>query len=411
MTETTTKGDITMKLYQNLEATEENIKDTYESDLLSRKDSVIQFAEFLKSPYCPTSIAVNGEWGSGKTFFVKQTAYHLSTLEDASDKCLTVYYDAWENDNECDPIISIVDCIARVAGEEDGKHIGELVFEIAEATLDNPLLRGIKVLRERQKEKDAESDFGYNKTAPTNAQIKNKLKALFDEIINEHGERLILFVDELDRCKPDFAVRVLERLKHYFTIDDRVKIVFSVNINQLEHTIKHFYGDDFDSHRYLDRFFDMVLPIPEAETTLYIARYMNRNVMSDDFSSGVGVCSIIKYFGIQIRDIKVFMSELDSGYDTVKKESLMNSQLNKYKTFMNYIYPIILAAKFKDKEKYHSLITGKGKDIINNFFKYDQRTTDFINVITNSYIRFFDAEWDNQYSTKIIRYIEKPLGI
>lgn len=155
----------------------------------------------------------------------------------------------------------------------------------------------------------------------------------------------------------------------------------------------------------------MVLPIPEAETTLYIARYMNRNVMSDDFSSGVGVCSIIKYFGIQIRDIKVFMSELDSGYDTVKKESLMNSQLNKYKTFMNYIYPIILAAKFKDKEKYHSLITGKGKDIINNFFKYDQRTTDFINVITNSYIRFFDAEWDNQYSTKIIRYIEKPLGI
>ena len=400
-----------MKLYQNLEATEKNIRDTYESDLLSRKDSVIQFAEFLKSPYCPTSIAVNGEWGSGKTFFVKQTAYQLSTLEDASDKCLTVYYDAWENDNECDPIISIVDCIARVAGEEDGKHIGELVFEIAEATLDNPLFRGIKAFRDWQKENEAESDFGYNKTAPTNAQIKNKLKSLFDEIINEHGKRLILFVDELDRCKPDFAVRVLERLKHYFTIDDRVKIVFSVNINQLEHTIKHFYGDDFDSHRYLDRFFDMVLPIPEAETTLYIARYMNRNVMSDDFSSGVGVCSIIKYFGIQIRDIKVFMSELDSGYDTVKKESLMNSQLNKYKTFMNYIYPIILAAKFKDKEKYHSLITGKGKDIINNFFKYDQRTTDFINVITNSYIRFFDAEWDNQYSTKIIRYIEKPLGI
>lgn len=400
-----------MKLYQNLEATEENIRDTYESDLLSRKDSVIQFAEFLKSPYCPTSIAVNGEWGSGKTFFVKQTAYQLSTLEDASDKCLTVYYDAWENDNECDPIISIVDCIARVAGEEDGKHIGELVFGIAEATLDNPLFRGIKAFRDWQKENEAESDFGYSKIAPTNTQIKNKLKALFDEIINEHGKRLILFVDELDRCKPDFAVRVLERLKHYFTIDDRVKIVFSVNINQLEHTIKHFYGDDFDSHRYLDRFFDMVLPIPEAETTLYIARYMNRNVMSDDFSSGVGVCSIIKYFGIQIRDIKVFMSELDSGYDTVKKESLMNSQLNKYKTFMNYIYPIILAAKFKDKEKYHSLITGKGKDIINNFFKYDQRTTDFINVITNSYIRFFDAEWDNQYSTKIIRYIEKPLGI
>lgn len=281
-----------MKLYQNLEATEDNIRDTYESDLLSRKDSVIQFAEFLKSPYCPTSIAVNGEWGSGKTFFVKQTAYHLSTLEDASDKCLTVYYDAWENDNECDPIISIVDCIARVAGEEDEKHIGELVFEIAEATLDNPLFRGIKVLRDWQKENEAESDFGYSKIAPTNTQIKNKLKALFDEIINKHGERLILFVDELDRCKPDFAVRVLERLKHYFTIDDRVKIVFSVNINQLEHTIRHFYGDDFDSHRYLDRFFDMVLPIPEAETLAYINKNIEKSIPLDANL----ISSIIKYF-------------------------------------------------------------------------------------------------------------------
>nr|DAW39297.1 MAG TPA: KAP family P-loop domain [Caudoviricetes sp.] len=400
-----------MKLYQNLEATEDNIRDTYESDLLSRKDSVIQFAEFLKSPYCPTSIAVNGEWGSGKTFFVKQTAYHLSTLEDASDKCLTVYYDAWENDNECDPIISIVDCIARVAGEEDENYISRLALDFLKTAVDTPLLRGVKTIIDRYEEKDAESDFGYSKTKPTNAQIKNKLKALFDEIINEHGERLILFVDELDRCNPDFAVKVLERLKHYFTIDNRVKIVFSVNINQLEHTIKHFYGDDFDSHRYLDRFFDIVLPIPEAETTLYIARYMKRNVMSDDFSSGVGVCSIIKYFEIQIRDIKIFMSELDSGYDTVKKESLLNSQLNKYQNFMNYIYPIILAAKFKDKEKYKLLIQGKGEDIIKNFYKYDQKTPDAINMIIDIYIRFFDAEWDNQYSTKIIKYIEKPFGI
>ena len=400
-----------MKLYQNLEATEDNIRDTYESDLLSRKDSVIQFAEFLKSPYCPTSIAVNGEWGSGKTFFVKQTAYHLSTLEDASDKCLTVYYDAWENDNECDPIISIVDCIARVAGEEDENYISRLALDFLKTAVDTPLLRGVKTIIDRYEEKDAESDFGYSKTKPTNAQIKNKLKALFDEIINEHGERLILFVDELDRCNPDFAVKVLERLKHYFTIDNRVKIVFSVNINQLEHTIKHFYGDDFDSHRYLDRFFDIVLPIPEAETTLYIARYMKRNVMSDDFSSGVGVCSIIKYFEIQIRDIKIFMSELDSGYDTVKKESLLNSQLNKYQNFMNYIYPIILAAKFKDKEKYKLLIQGKGEDIIKNFYKYDQKAPDAINMIIDIYIRFFDAEWDNQYSTKIIKYIEKPFGI
>ena len=353
-----------MKLYQNLEATEDNIRDTYESDLLSRKDSVIQFAEFLKSPYCPTSIAVNGEWGSGKTFFVKQTAYQLSTLEDASDKCLTVYYDAWENDNECDPIISIVDCIARVAGEEDGKHIGELVFGIAEATLDNPLFRGIKAFRDWQKENEAESDFGYNKTAPTNTQIKNKLKALFDEIINEHGERLILFVDELDRCKPDFAVRVLERLKHYFTIDDRVKIVFSVNINQLEHTIRHFYGDDFDSHRYLDRFFDMKINIPKADLEKFCS-YVDQNMHSTEYGSFFYyLVDMIEYFKMSLREINKYLSIMNDMFETNHLGAPTIISERTKQCILYILAPIICASEITSPNVYQRLINGSGSDII-----------------------------------------------
>lgn len=91
-----------MKLYSNLEATEENIAKTYEEDLLCRKESVDNFAKYLRSEFCPPSVAINGEWGSGKTFFVKQTA-HLLELEKFNDnnpqKILTIYYDAWENDN------------------------------------------------------------------------------------------------------------------------------------------------------------------------------------------------------------------------------------------------------------------------------------------------------------------------
>ena len=105
-----------MILYNNMEPTEENIKKAYTEDLLGRKDDVDKFAAFLKEEYCPVSVAVDGEWGSGKTFFVKQVAYRLD--EDPLDdpkKCLTVYYDAWENDNDCDAILSIVDCIARAA--------------------------------------------------------------------------------------------------------------------------------------------------------------------------------------------------------------------------------------------------------------------------------------------------------
>ena len=86
-------------------------------------------------------------------------------------------------------------------------------------------------------------------------------------------------MDELDRCRPSYAVRLLERIEHYF-INDRITFVFSVNLEQLQHTIKNFYGNDFDACRYLDRFFDLRLSLPPINTTKYY-NYLNlsNNIM------------------------------------------------------------------------------------------------------------------------------------
>lgn len=64
---------------------------------------------------------------------------------------------------------------------------------------------------------------------------------------------MIIFIDELDRCKPSFAVHLLEQIKHYL-YDERIIFVLSVNQEELQYTIKHFYGNEFDASRYLDRF-------------------------------------------------------------------------------------------------------------------------------------------------------------
>lgn len=64
----------------------------------------------------------------------------------------------------------------------------------------------------------------------------------------------MIFVDELDRCKPSFAVQLLERIKHYFG-HEKITFVFSVNVSELQYTIKKFYGADFNGTRYLDNFF------------------------------------------------------------------------------------------------------------------------------------------------------------
>lgn len=60
--------------------------------------------------------------------------------------------------------------------------------------------------------------------------------------------RIIIFIDELDRCKPSYAVRLLEQIKHYMC-DERITFILAVNTAQLQHTIRHFYGSEFDACR------------------------------------------------------------------------------------------------------------------------------------------------------------------
>ena len=95
----------------------------------------------------------------------------------------------------------------------------------------------------------------------THQHVHERVEEFITNVIKERGNRLVIFIDELDRCRPDYAVNLLERIKHYFS-NENVTYVFSVNIDELQHTIKRFYGDGFNSTEYLDRFFDLTIDIP-----------------------------------------------------------------------------------------------------------------------------------------------------
>lgn len=93
--------------------------------------------------------------------------------------------------------------------------------------------------------------------------IHAQIEELLASLLAERGNRLVIFIDELDRCKPTFAIQLLERIKHYFS-NDQITFVFSVNTTELQHTIKQYYGTDFNATRYLDRFFDFRIDLPPA---------------------------------------------------------------------------------------------------------------------------------------------------
>lgn len=87
----------------------------------------------------------------------------------------------------------------------------------------------------------------------TEEEIRERVKGIFNDIIVERAQKLIIFIDELDRCRPSFAIEMLERIKHYFD-DERVIFVVSLNKEQLIHTITSYYGSGFDATRYLNKF-------------------------------------------------------------------------------------------------------------------------------------------------------------
>ncbi|WP_444883886.1 KAP family P-loop NTPase fold protein [Microbulbifer sp. PSTR4-B] len=109
-------------------------------------------------------------------------------------------------------------------------------------------------------------DFQSKQTA-----LKKFKESLSEAItrLPQGQEKLIIFIDELDRCKPTFAIDLLEMIKHLFNLE-KIIFVVAVNREQLDSSIKGVYGNEFDGHSCLDRFFDFEYQLAEPERYKYI---------------------------------------------------------------------------------------------------------------------------------------------
>lgn len=267
--------------------TEENLVKALKDDLLKRNKDLVYFYDLLSAQETSGSIALDGRWGSGKTFFIKQTemlinaqnkmsnmdndkrnsiinaVYKKKRMEDIPEKFdLAIYYDAWENDNDTDPIISLVYEITKQLGITYDFSEKKDMFQLAGSILELFTGRNIEAVIRSLKSDNPFIELEKEKN------LEKNIEDFFTEILVERGNRLIIFVDELDRCKPSYAVQLLERVKHYLC-DDRISFVFAVNLEELQHTIKHFYGETFDACRYLDRFFNMRISLPPADKSRF----------------------------------------------------------------------------------------------------------------------------------------------
>lgn len=346
--------------------TDENLILTIKEDALDRNAELNSFCHLLSHSNSMNSIALDGRWGSGKTFFVKQCALlinaknSLSNIDEntakdileiteqsnsfeglTDNKLLAVYFDAWENDSNEDPVLSLIYRIVQQLNlKTDGfdlNHLAHILGTIGDAITGRPITTVFECLNERNILDEIRK----------HEDLETIIKKFFEKVLFEKAEQLIIFVDELDRCRPSYAVQLLERIEHYF-INGRITFVFSVNLEQLQHTIKNFYGNDFDACRYLDRFFDLRLSLLPINTT----KYYNSINLSNNVEIDRVLMRIQQTFNMSLREFCKF-------YDSVKVSG-MTSCFTETEDFMfKYIVTLCLALKITNIDLHEDFIHGK----------------------------------------------------
>lgn len=224
------------------------------------------------------ALNINAQWGAGKTHFVKRLA---STIKDAHP---TVYIDAWKQDYSDDPLLAIFSCIIEQLGQQSDKFITiskkvekKLIFLFKDLAplLIKEVINGATGTKLGDAAKGITEGLIKLHNNKNNAiiDIKKDISEWVQLIKNQDAMEknlpIYIFIDELDRCRPSYAIKLLEIVKHIFDVSGVVFII-STDTNQLQHSIKVIYGNEFDASHYLSRFFDrrFILPSPSIEQLL-----------------------------------------------------------------------------------------------------------------------------------------------
>ncbi len=253
---------------------------TFDSrDEFRRKQVAEKLIKLLKSDITISPMVIDGKWGSGKTEF----CIKLINLITAEHKDLTpIYVNSFKYDHSDDPFLMVASVIANhlktteIPTDKDklikaAIPVGRVLLNVAGRAGINWLLRGNaeKIVADIAKAVSDSSDEIINSSMKAllndyegmNDSIKD-----FKEILKEisEGKNIVIFIDELDRCKPTFALSLLERIKHIFNVEN-IQFVLTTNMEQLGAIVKKQYGHDINAEEYLSKFFTFKAQLSDKE--------------------------------------------------------------------------------------------------------------------------------------------------
>ncbi len=367
----------------------------WEGDVLQRRKYSLFLTKYLENEKSPKVININSPWGGGKTFFIERWHSDLQEIHPS------IYFNAWKNDHNSDPLVCLISCISSQLGasskitlsenskqnffKKSGKILKKLaptiIKGIVKKNLGDDGYEDLAQIGEETEEtiSDLSSELteellkSHKETEAVIEDFKRAISSLIDELVQGDLEKpLFIFIDELDRCRPLFAIELLERVKHIFDIQD-VIFVISTDTEQLSHSIKAVYGQGFNGEIYLRRFFDEIYTLPEPDyinfTSLLFDGYKKSSKYFDCHINLVGGptsndntlrCSAREsadYILIFSLFSKLFKLDLRSKKQCFQRFVAIESSINNSHEvhFAYLIFLIMLDAKYPSKFKKYAL--------------------------------------------------------
>lgn len=299
---------------------------TFEQDQLNRKlvsDNIEKYINFIqeKNSGHAVSFAINAKWGEGKTYFISMWKHQI---EERTGN-VAVYYNAWENDDCDSALLPLLYNIISTCGEDEesecfiehakffmktlgmntlkfsvNKFLGnyEEIANIVSGSFEDMRNADIKTLF-------SEYDEYYGK--------RKKLQESLKELIPSNGN-LWVFVDDLDRCNPIFAINTLECIKHFFNIE-HIIFIFAIDYNHLAIAAKQIYGREIDSTSYMKKFFDVIYQLPSLNQCKYvqyrISRIQDVTIRTFIKKERETLELYFKKFDFSLRDIDLTMTHVE----------------------------------------------------------------------------------------------------
>lgn len=345
------------------EEVEINKDNIWEGDLFSRNKVAEDFTKIITSIEQPFVLSINSSYGSGKTFFLKRWAEELKQNRET-----VIFFNAWDCDFVEKPLLpflynfieqlkeqslvkydlkeDLINCkdvfctaVKGIIGNYSGINIDDLNEHKNADTLKIPK---IKTLEEYKELKKILSDF----------------KIGLEEIISKlQGKNIYIFVDELERCRPIFAIELLEAIKHLFNVKGLV-FILGIDRSQLKHTISNIYGCSMDGEGYLRRFIDLELELPQPDIKVF-TNYLQRNFEicnNNERAKGTwttGYDEFNKYFNLFANLYLLHLREIEQIY---AKFNVITKMLDENVLKITPILALLMILKVKDQDLYDKFI-------------------------------------------------------